>query len=82
MRPFIISILVALAAPVGAQTPAALALSVDPGASSATYHLIHKMHKVDGISKQLSGKAAVSPEGKAQAQRSGKPLMVVVRCVP
>ncbi len=48
-----------------AQAPAE-GFSVDPAESTITFHLIHKMHKVDGVSKKIEGKAVVSPDGKAQ----------------
>ncbi len=31
-----------------------------------TYHLVHKMHKVDATSHKLEGKARITPDGKAQ----------------
>src|SRR5438067_7316726 len=47
-----------------AQQPADLA--VDAKGSSLTYHLVHKMHKVDGVSRKVEGKARLMPDGKAQ----------------
>jgi len=52
-----------------AQAPASAAptiLSVDPGKSTLTYAIVHKLHKVDGSSKQVEGKAALTGEGKVQ----------------
>ncbi len=40
--------------------------NVDATASSLTYHLVHKMHKVDGTSHKVDGKARLLPDGKAQ----------------
>jgi polyisoprenoid-binding protein YceI len=39
--------------------------SVDAGQSKASYHLVHKMHEVTGVSKKLEGKARLI-DGKAQ----------------
>src|SRR5256885_17248982 len=47
-----------------AQQPADFA--VDAKGSSLTYHLVHKMHKVDGVSHKVEGKARLMPDGKAQ----------------
>ena len=58
-------VLVAAAAVARAQAPAG-ELSVVPGESSITYHLVHKMHKVDGTSHKVEGKARLLPDGKAQ----------------
>lgn len=48
-----------------AQAPAG-DFTVDTANSSLTYHLVHKMHKVDGTSHKVEGKARVLPDGKAQ----------------
>jgi polyisoprenoid-binding protein YceI len=42
-------------------------LSVDPAASSVRFHLNHKMHKVDGRSAAVEGKAVIEPDGKVLA---------------
>ena len=52
-------------APAAAAAPAATVWTVGAG-SSVTYHLVHKLHKVDGVSKQVSGKARILPSGQAQ----------------
>jgi polyisoprenoid-binding protein YceI len=68
MRTFAIAVaavVVAAAATARAQSPAA-ELTVVPAASSITYHLVHKMHKVDGTSHKLEGKARITPDGRAQ----------------
>jgi polyisoprenoid-binding protein YceI len=53
-----------VAAAARAQQPADLA--VDTKSSTLTYHLVHKMHKVDGVSHKVEGKARIAPDGKAQ----------------
>ena len=41
-------------------------LDVDTRSSTLTYHLVHKMHEVDGVSHQVTGKARLLPDGRAQ----------------
>jgi polyisoprenoid-binding protein YceI len=41
-------------------------LTIDPAESTLRYNLIHKMHKVEGISKKVEGKAQLLADGKAQ----------------
>jgi polyisoprenoid-binding protein YceI len=48
-----------------AQAPAT-DFSVATADSSLTYHLVHKMHKVDGVSRKVEGKARLAADGKAQ----------------
>jgi polyisoprenoid-binding protein YceI len=48
-----------------AQAPSA-DFNVDTSQSSLTYHLVHKMHKVDGVSHKVEGKARLLADGKAQ----------------
>ena len=68
-----------LATPAFAQAPAAAAapaapaavaapvlLSIDAASSSITYHLVHKLHKIDGASKKVDGKVRILPTGQAQ----------------
>ncbi len=55
---------VAFASVARAQAPADF--NVNAAESSLTYHLIHKMHKVDGVSRKVEGKARLMPDGKAQ----------------
>jgi polyisoprenoid-binding protein YceI len=38
----------------------------DPKQSSASYHLVHKLHKVTGVSHQLDARARILPNGQAQ----------------
>ncbi len=40
--------------------------TLDPSASTVTYHLVHKMHRVDGVSKRAEGKARLLPTGQVQ----------------
>ena len=46
--------------------PAPGTLSVDAATSVVTYHLVHKLHKFDGVSKRVEGKARLLPDGQAQ----------------
>lgn len=45
---------------------AAIVLSTDPAASSISYHMVHKLHKFDAISKKIEGKVKILPTGQAQ----------------
>jgi len=51
-------------APVQASAAAATVLSAKE--SKLTYHLIHKLHKFDGVSSQAEAKARILPDGKVQ----------------
>jgi polyisoprenoid-binding protein YceI len=42
------------------------ALTADAAESSVTYHLTHKLHKVEAISKKVDGKAQLSEDGNAR----------------
>jgi polyisoprenoid-binding protein YceI len=53
-------------APAPAQTGGGLNLSVKPDASSVTYHIVHKLHRVDGTSKKVEGRARVQSAGPTQ----------------
>jgi polyisoprenoid-binding protein YceI len=64
MRNLALLVTLGTAAIARAQAPAT-DFSVDPN-STLTYHLVHKMHKVDGVSKKVEGKAHLLPDGKAQ----------------
>ena len=62
-----------LTVPAAAQAPAPAAAaaaaevySVTAGQSSLTYHLIHKLHKVDGVSKKVEGKAQLTAAGQVK----------------
>ncbi len=41
-------------------------LAIDQAQSSVTYHLVHKLHKFDGVSKKLEGRARALPTGQVQ----------------
>lgn len=59
----------ALATSGHAQAPAgsaAVVLSTDPGASSIGYHMVHKLHKFDALSKKVEGKVKILPTGTVQ----------------
>ena len=45
---------------------AVLNLKVKTDASSVTYHVVHKLHKVDGTSKKVDGRARVQSGGATQ----------------
>lgn len=62
----IVGVVVAAAAVARAQAPAGEELNVVPATSSLTFHLVHKMHRVDGATHKLEGKARITPDGKAQ----------------
>jgi polyisoprenoid-binding protein YceI len=52
---------------VHAQSPeAAELLSIDPAQSLVTYHIVHKLHRVDAVSKRVEGKVRILPTGAAQ----------------
>ncbi len=59
---------VPVAPPPAAPAPAASAvvLSADPAASSISYHMVHKLHKFDAVSKKVEGKVRILPTGVAQ----------------
>jgi hypothetical protein len=59
------TVVLAAASVARAQAPAT-DFTVAGGDSSLTYHLVHKMHKVDGVSHKVEGKAHLLPDGKAQ----------------
>lgn len=62
-------IFLSLASSGHAQAPAgstAIVLSADPAASSIGYHMVHKLHKFDALSKKVEGKVKLLPTGAAQ----------------
>lgn len=61
----IFAVVVAAAAVARAQAPAA-EYNVAPAESSITYHLVHKLHHIEGTSHKVEGKARLMPDGKAQ----------------
>jgi polyisoprenoid-binding protein YceI len=46
---------------------AAQQLTVDPAASTLRYHVVHKLHRVEGESKTVEGKAVVQEDGRVLA---------------
>lgn len=56
--------IVPLAAALLASSLSASTFVVDPGASVVKFHLHHKMHEVNGTSKQIEGKAILGDDGK------------------
>lgn len=61
-----LALFVVLAVGGAAHAQAAADYVADAKASTLTYHLVHKMHRVDGTSHKVEGKARVTPDGKAQ----------------
>jgi polyisoprenoid-binding protein YceI len=53
-----------LGAPARAQVASLYA--VDTKASSLTFHVVHKLHRVDGVSRRVEGRARLLPDGHAQ----------------
>src|SRR6476620_8089651 len=51
--------------PVPAQS-GSVNLSVKPDASHVTYHIVHKLHRVDGVSKKVEGRARLQAAGPTQ----------------
>jgi polyisoprenoid-binding protein YceI len=41
-------------------------LAVEPSASTISFHANHTLHKVDGVSKAVEGKAILEPDGKVR----------------
>jgi polyisoprenoid-binding protein YceI len=60
-------LLVAVAVAVAAAAPQGDALVVDPVASVVRFHLEHKLHKVDGRSAKVEGKAVIGADGRVMA---------------
>jgi polyisoprenoid-binding protein YceI len=59
----------AFADPAPAPTPAQAGpaqLAIKPEASSVTYHIVHKLHRVDGVSKRVEGRARLQAAGPTQ----------------
>jgi polyisoprenoid-binding protein YceI len=42
--------------------------AIDDKGSEVTYHLVHKLHKVDGTTKKVDGRAVILPDGKVQVE--------------
>lgn len=62
----VIALAVAGAGAARAQSPAAETWTADAKQSSITYHLVHKLHKFDAVSRAVEGKARLQPNGQAQ----------------
>jgi len=62
MRSAILAVLLLVPAAAQAQQT----LTLDPGSSSVTYTLVHKLHKFSATSKKAEGKASLLGDGKAQ----------------
>lgn len=64
----VIGLMVFLVAARSHAQPAAGAASYQVRAeeSSLTYHLVHKLHKVNGVSKRVEGRGRILPDGLAQ----------------
>ena len=63
MRTLTFALVLVAGAVARAQAPAA---DFNVAGGEITYHLVHKMHKVDATSHKLEGKARIAPDGKAQ----------------
>jgi polyisoprenoid-binding protein YceI len=50
-----------------AAAPAGRTFTVDPAASTVTFHIVHKLHRVEGRTAALEGKAVLEPDGKLLA---------------
>ncbi len=61
------SISVLLAAALHAALPVRGTLAVDAAASTIRFHVVHKLHSVDGASSAVEGKAAVKEDGTVLA---------------
>jgi polyisoprenoid-binding protein YceI len=68
LRSFAAAVVLLTAGAARAQPAAAAAdtWTVDAKQSSVTYHLVHKLHKFDGTSRAVEGKARLLPSGQAQ----------------
>src|SRR4051812_4949328 len=55
-----------LAAPALRAEEAGATLSIDPAASTVSYTIVHKLHKVQGKTAKVEGKGRILPDGKAQ----------------
>jgi polyisoprenoid-binding protein YceI len=50
-----------------AQAGQATSWAVDPAASRVTFGIRHKLHAVDGVAREVEGRAIVAADGKVQA---------------
>jgi hypothetical protein len=68
LRPFaVVSLALTLAATL-ARADEPHPFAVDAGASEVVYHLVHKLHHVDGKTHRVEGRAALLPDGKFQVE--------------
>ena len=63
MQKLTFAVILVAAATARAQAPVA---EFHVASGEITYHLVHKMHKVDATSHKVEGKARIAPDGKAQ----------------
>jgi polyisoprenoid-binding protein YceI len=56
------------AAPLAAADEAPKSYAVDGAASEVVYHLVHKLHKVDGRTHRVDGRAMLTPDGRGQVE--------------
>ena len=66
MRTLIALSVLSICLPSRARADAAASFAVVKGESVITYHLVHKLHRFDGVSKSVEGKARVAADGTAQ----------------
>jgi polyisoprenoid-binding protein YceI len=58
--------IIALVGAARAQTPAPADLAVDAAQSTLTFHVVHRLHRVDGVSRRVEGRARLLSNGQAQ----------------
>jgi hypothetical protein len=64
--------LTALTALTGFILTAPVVYDLDAAKSSVTYHIVHKLHHVEGVNKKLEGKARRLDDGTVQASVRGQ----------
>ena len=64
MRSLVVGLI--LAGAVAARADGPINLSVRGKGSLVTYHIIHKFHRVDGVSRSVDGRARITPGGPTQ----------------
>jgi polyisoprenoid-binding protein YceI len=63
----VLALALVVAASPAASSAEAQSFTLDPAASAVAYHVIHKLHRVEGRSAALEGKAVLQPDGKLLA---------------
>jgi polyisoprenoid-binding protein YceI len=63
-----LGLLLSASATVAAADQPPRAYAVDPAASEVVYHLVHKLHHVDGRTHRVEGRALLAPDGRAQVE--------------